>query len=221
MTLRNGHGNGAGVPRVEVLPADELPGGVPAGDGYDSRAQRDDQGRFARGNEHAAKGGRARASTTRLARRMGLAELPESAAFAPYRRAAGSFRRFHVSALATTVGGGVCGPGPASIVATAAWQLAASRYLFDQAALTGAREDFALASRLGDASRQSLLAAHELCAREAQGRPRPRPAWLDLLAPARPADSLSPPDGPSSVEGAGDAAPRQPEPAPAENGGPS
>ncbi len=25
MTLRKGHGNGAGVPRIEVLPADELP----------------------------------------------------------------------------------------------------------------------------------------------------------------------------------------------------
>jgi hypothetical protein len=30
MALRSGHGNGAGVPRVEVVPADELPGvGVP------------------------------------------------------------------------------------------------------------------------------------------------------------------------------------------------
>jgi hypothetical protein len=30
MTLRNSHGTGAGVPRVEVLPADELPAGVQA-----------------------------------------------------------------------------------------------------------------------------------------------------------------------------------------------
>ena len=30
MALRNGHGNGAGVPRVEVLPADEQPRGIPA-----------------------------------------------------------------------------------------------------------------------------------------------------------------------------------------------
>ncbi len=30
MALRNGHGNGAGQPRVEVLPPDELPLGVQA-----------------------------------------------------------------------------------------------------------------------------------------------------------------------------------------------
>jgi hypothetical protein len=29
MALRAGHGNGAGSPRVEVLPADELPVGTP------------------------------------------------------------------------------------------------------------------------------------------------------------------------------------------------
>jgi len=111
---------------------------------------------------------------------LGLAELPADADFAPYRRAASSFRRFHVSQLARTVGGGFCGPGPSSIVATAAWQLASSRYLFDRAAASGDTDLFASASRLGDASRQSLLAAHELCAREALARPRSNqtPSWL-------------------------------------------
>jgi hypothetical protein len=99
-----------------------------------------------------------------------LASLTTSAAFAPYKRAGGAFRRFHVNALAKSVGGGHCGPGPSSIVATAAWQLAVSRYLFDVAAESGSREDFALASKLANDSRQNLLAAHELCAREAEAR---------------------------------------------------
>lgn len=30
MTLRAGHGRGRGVPRVEVMPADELPSATPA-----------------------------------------------------------------------------------------------------------------------------------------------------------------------------------------------
>ena len=30
MTLRSGHGRGAGAPRVEVLPGDELPAASPA-----------------------------------------------------------------------------------------------------------------------------------------------------------------------------------------------
>jgi hypothetical protein len=57
-------------------------------------------------------------------------------------------------------------------VATAAWQLAASRYLFDQAALSGERDDFALASKLANDSRQNLLAAHELVVKEAHARPK-------------------------------------------------
>jgi hypothetical protein len=34
MALRTGHGKGAGAPRIEVLPVDELPAGVSAGIGY-------------------------------------------------------------------------------------------------------------------------------------------------------------------------------------------
>jgi hypothetical protein len=86
--------------------------------------------------------------------------------FDPYARAARAFRRAHVDALARSVGGGHCGPGPSSIVASAALQLAGSRFAFE---VLG---DMALGSRLADSSRQNLLAAHELCAREAQARPR-------------------------------------------------
>jgi hypothetical protein len=173
MALRNGHGTGAGVPRVEVLPVDELPNGVQANEQAPSTSERRPDGRWtpgARTDQRA--GGRSRAGATRLARRLGLSALPDDATFAPYRRAAADFRRAHCTTLARSVGGGHCGPGPSSIVASAAWQLAASRFLFDRGSATGDAEMLLQASRLGDASRQNLLAAHELCAREAQARPR-------------------------------------------------
>ncbi len=182
MTLRRGHGTGAGVPRIEVMPADELPAGVPGEARAESPGDRGASGRFARGNVVAREGGRARAGKTRLADRLGLRTLPEGSAFGPYKAAAVSFRRSHCTELARTVGGGVCGPAPSSLVASAALQLAWSRYLSDVAAETGDADMALRSSRLADASRQSLLAAHELCAREALTRPRgpvdPLARWM-------------------------------------------
>jgi hypothetical protein len=171
MTLRNGHGNGAGVPRVEVLPVDELPAGVPDPQRCGQPAvQRDELGRLA-GSAAAAElgalGGRARAGKSRLAVRLALGETFADPRFTPYAKAAKAFRRAQVAALARDVGGGRCGPGPSSIVASAALQLAASRFAFE---VLG---DLVLGSRLADGSRQNLLAAHELAAREALARPRP------------------------------------------------
>ena len=181
MSLRTGHGTGAGVPRVEVLPADELPAGVPDDARPESPRDRGEAGRFAPGNTLARHGGRARAGKTRLADRLGLRRLPEGSAFAPYKAAAVSFRRAQCAALASSVGGGYCGPAPSSMIASAALQLAWSRYLADLGAEQGDPELALTASRLADASRQNLLAAHELCAREAQARPRapvdPLAAW--------------------------------------------
>jgi hypothetical protein len=174
MALRTGHGNGAGVPRVEVLPPDELPAGVP------SRAERvspgdfDSRGKFAPGNALARKGGRARAGKTRLADRLGLRGLPDGAEFRPYKAAAASFRRAQCATLAASVGGGYCGPAPSSMVISAALQLAWARFFSDRAAQTGDAELALTASRLSDASRQNLLAAHELCAREAEARAKNR-----------------------------------------------
>ncbi len=199
MALRSGHGSGSGVPRIEVLPADELPAGIPASARESEPADRVERGLFARGNGLAAEGGRAKAGQTRLARRLSLLGLPEGAPFAPYRRAASAFRRFQVSRLASTVGAGECGPAPASIVATAALQLASSRYLFDRAAVGDCDpKALELASRLANDSRQNLLAAHELCAREAKARPRQsKPVWQQIVesaepetnVPARPSES--------------------------------
>jgi hypothetical protein len=57
-------------------------------------------------------------------------------------------------------------------VASAALALAWSRYFSDVAAKNGDAELAVKAVKLGDSSRQALLTAHELCAREAQARPR-------------------------------------------------
>ena len=173
MSLRAGHGKGAGSPRIEVLPADELPKGVQATEHAEAGSERRGNGTFAKGASTAqSKGGRTRKETTALSARLGLGSLAEDPAFLPYKRSAATFRRTHCTSLARTVGGGTCGTGPSSIVATAAWQLAASRYLFDRAAQSGDPALFEKASRLANDSRQNLLAAHELCAREAKGRPQ-------------------------------------------------
>jgi len=179
MALRSGHGKGRGQPRIEVLPPGELPIGVQANEQEPSTDERRRDGTFARGaSTEQRKGGKSRSGTTRLARRMGLSDIESEPTFAPYKRAAADFRRCQVMALARSVGGGHCGPAPASIVASAAWQLAASRYLFDTAC--GDSDRLATASKLANDSRQNLLAAHELAAKEAKSQPRPDPlAWLD------------------------------------------
>ena len=179
MALRTGHGNGAGTPRIEVLPVDELPGGIALEAPEETSQDRGTAGRFAPGNQLARRGGLAKRGKVRLAERIGLRRHSDQSAFAPYRASAVSFRRAQCAELARSVGGGVCGPAPSSCVASAAMQLAWSRYFADEAELTGDPELALKASRLADASRQNLLAAHELCAKEAASRPQ---APVDPLA---------------------------------------
>jgi hypothetical protein len=66
-------------------------------------------------------------------------------------------------------------------VSTAALQLAASRYLSDQGGAGGDAKLLIDASKLANDSRQNLLAAHELAAREAKARPESTtdlPSWM-------------------------------------------
>jgi hypothetical protein len=171
MTLRRAHGAGAGsLIRAETAPADELPAGVPADARPADPSDRGARGRFARGNTLAREGGKAKRGRSRLAARLGLAVLPDDSAFAPYRASASTFRRMQCAELARTVGGGVCGPAPSSIVASAALALAWSRYLSDVASATGDPDMATRAVRMADSSRTMLLTAHELCAREAESR---------------------------------------------------
>lgn len=203
MTLRTGHGAGAGVPRVEVLPADELPAGVPGPTGEERQGDRGPDGRFRPRNAISAKGGHVKASHVKLAHKLSLDGLPPSA-FDRYQRAAVSFRKAQCSELARTVGGGVCGPGPSSMVATSALQLAWSRFFSDRAAQNFDPDLAQRAAKLGNDSRQNLLAAHELCAREAEARARsakkgdPQAALAArLLGPRAPP---TPPPGPPTSE---------------------
>lgn len=182
MTWRAGHGNGKGSPRIEVMPPDELPAGVPDHSRGESPTDRGNGGRFAPGNSLARVGGATKAGRVRLAERLGLGDVPDDAAFAPYRRSAVSFRRAQCAALARSVGGGICGPAPSSLVASASIQLAWSRFFSDLASSSPDPDLVLKASRLAEASRQSLMAAHELCAKEAQARPEP---YFDVGAAIR------------------------------------
>jgi hypothetical protein len=182
MGMRTGHGRGAGVPRIEVLPPDELPAGVPAETGGHAdpaaAVQRDRAGRVADAAS-AAVLGRLGAMATNARRRQlralaefGLHSAPDE--LLPYLADAQEFSDHETERLATTVGGGVCGAAPASLVQSAALQLAGSRAAF-------AKGDVVAGSRLANDSRQNLLAAHELCAREAKARPQPQDALWGRL----------------------------------------
>lgn len=179
MALRTGHGNGRGTPRVEVLPVDELPAGVPASADGVSRSAAIERGKFAEGNRRSVLGGRASAGQCRLAHRLNLGDSFADPRFATYARSAKVWRNAQLRQLSATVGGGFVGPGPSSIIASAALQLAASRFAFE---VLG---DMVLGSKLANDSRQNLLAAHELCAKEAQARPKAtKPVWMALAEQA-------------------------------------
>jgi hypothetical protein len=171
--LKNGHGGGAGVPRIELSPADEQPNPVPAPPSDLSGVDRRHNGQVASteaARELGRKGGKVKAKRVALARSLGLGDVADMQAFAPYRNAASAFRRHHCAALAQQAGG-ECGAAPSSMVASAALQLAASRFLFDKGAQTGDAALLKTASQLANDSRQNLLAAYELATREARARP--------------------------------------------------
>lgn len=175
MALRKPHGaaaeRGLPGPRVEVLPPDELPAGVPG----PARpvADRDTSGRFVKGSGTKAlarKAGKAAGESKQLARLLGLRELAEDHPYAPYARLAREWRDEQMTIVASMVGGGQVSPGVASIISTAAMQMAASRWAADQGASELNPKHMLEFSRLADASRQNILAAHELAAREGQIR---------------------------------------------------
>lgn len=183
MSLRSGHGKGSGSIRVEVLPVDELPVGVSAPPRL--AANRDETGKLIPGpgtSELARRAAIAKHEAVQIGRLAGLWEAPDGHPFQPYQRLAREWRESHMRQLAATVGGGEVGPGPASIVSTAAVQLGASRYLSDIGAELGDPKMLLDGARLADSSRQSLLAAHELCAREAHARPKKNIKLSAILA---------------------------------------
>lgn len=165
------------------MPPDELPSPVP------TLAERRKRG-F--GSADAARlGGIAKAAKAELRRAMAMLlpgeTVPEGSPMAAALGYAEDFRDSHLAALAASAGGHV-GSGPASMVATAALQLAASRYLFAEGAKSGDAMTLKAASTIGNDSRQNLLAAYELAVREAKVRELtkgPRDPLAGFLPPAR------------------------------------
>ncbi len=162
MVLRTGHGNGAGVPRIEVLPPNELPSATPEGA---VRSERDSQGRFIKGNRTG--------SQKRLkAGPRGLHGINRTAPeFRPFARWGARYAAHRRRELARAHGGEITS-GVGAIVESAALTMAASRYLSARAAESGDPELFKQAAALAATARQHELAAWELAAREATARPK-------------------------------------------------
>lgn len=185
MALRNGHGTGAGAPRIEVMPADELPQPVPpaSSSAVVALTFRQD-GKIAdseTAREMGRRGGAAKARRVRLVDSLGLAKIAEDSSFRPYRDAAEEFVSHHRGELAKQAGGEL-GPAPSTMVASAGLQLAASRWAFDRGATENDASFIKLGSSLANDSRQNLLAAYELAVREAQARAASSPASNPLAA---------------------------------------
>lgn len=172
MTLRKAHGSAAergAVVVVETAPADELPAGLPAAPSGPVQRRPDGtltpEGARVLGRYGGAEAARRRRLAASLADTCGIADVGD--ALQVYVEHAAEFAAAQLAQLAETVGGGMVGPGPSSIVQSAALALAASRYLYAVGSRTGDPKLLGQAATLADKSRTSLLTAHELCAREA------------------------------------------------------
>ena len=158
-------------PRPQAPRADELPRGVAAPEQAEAGHERRADGTFTSASRTAQRmGGRALKNRTVLSHQTGLDTRTALPGFRPYLREAKAYARKLCTDYAQAFGGGYCGPGPASVLSSAALQLAASRWMADQGAASGDPDLLLKASRLADASRANLLSAQELVALEAQAR---------------------------------------------------
>jgi hypothetical protein len=163
VALRSGHGNGAGEPRIEVLPADELPA-TDANDTATNLARRATRGRPFEPGNRASAGRRPKLAL------LGVPSTSTDPRYALALRRAGRYRKRRCSELAAVHG--YVSAGAASLVASASLALCASRYLYEVAAETGDPMTLKQASALANDARQGELAAWELASREAAARPR-------------------------------------------------
>ncbi len=174
MALRTGHGTGAGVPRVEVLPPDELP---PASPAEAVRPGRGADGRFLPGNAEA------RAQKTRPTK-YGALVMAMAKADPVYRTCVRWGQRYaaHRRAELAKTHGGELSAGVGALVESAGNALADSRYVRAKAAETGEPSLFKLAASLATEARQCELAAWELASREASARPKPAANYAERFA---------------------------------------
>lgn len=157
MALRKGHGNGAGSPRIEVLPPDELPSATGS---ITVRSERTPDGRFAAGNTVSKSG--------RLRPRIGVTvSLETDSAIRPYLKWGRRYAAHRRNELAL-MHGGTISAGVGALIETASLELAHSRYLAARAAETCDADTMKRAASLADSARQNELAAWELAAREAK-----------------------------------------------------
>jgi hypothetical protein len=162
VTWRNGHGKGAGVPRIEVLPADELPKAQAVG------ADPIATGRDAAGKLRSSAAAKAMAKLPRRSRFLPR-KLACDPRFEPHNRRRLEWQRKRVAELQVAHGGVSHGVG--AMLNSAAWLYAGGEFAAELAAEAADFELFKVASALTSTARQHELAAWELCAREAHARP--------------------------------------------------
>ncbi len=159
--LRNGHGMGAGSPRIEVLPPDELPF-APTGAASPIIAGRDSAGRI-----RTAAAAKAMASLPRRG-----AFLPRKLAcdprFEPHNHRRLDWLRARRMELAQATGGVSHGVG--AMLASAAWGYAAGEFASELGAETGDVDMFKTAATLTSTARQTDMAAWEMAVREGKTR---------------------------------------------------
>lgn len=165
MSLRARHNsNGYGVgPVVEVLPPNEQPKAQAVG------ADPISTGRDAAGRIRSTAAARALAALPRRSRFVPRA-LACDPKFEPHNRRRLEWQRARMGDLARAHGDVSRGVG--AMVSSAAWLYAAGEFASERAAETGDVELFKTAASLTGTARQHELAAWELCAREAQARPK-------------------------------------------------
>lgn len=157
--IRTGHGAGAGQPRVEVPPPDEIakPDERTVSLVESVPPERDRSGRFVKGNRVSSK--------PRLrANRQGSIDTSDPA-FRPFKRRAKEYSAARRAELLKTFG--YVSVGVAAMVESAAAALSVCRFLEAMAQATLSPELFKRSADLGALARQHELASFELCAREA------------------------------------------------------
>src|SRR5262245_35588024 len=111
--------------RPMVPRANEMPKGVQAIAQAEARNERRPDGTFDRGARTAqSKGGRSLKNRTALSHEAGLSSLGALEEVKPYLDQAKPYARKLCADYAASFGGGYCGPGPASVISSAALQLA-------------------------------------------------------------------------------------------------
>lgn len=164
MSLRAGHGRGAGFPHIEVLPPDEQP--PPQAAGADPLAT----GRDAAKRVRTTAAARALAKLPRKSRYLPR-RLACDPRFEPHNRRRLEWQRRRLAELQTAHGGVSHGVG--ALVNAAAWMFAGGEFAAELAAESGDVDGFKSAGTLSGMAQSRLMAAWEQCALEAKARPRP------------------------------------------------